>query len=256
MSQTPPAPDDPFSLAGTRVLVTGASRGIGRACATACAAAGADLVLVARTEPDLLAVADDIGRFGVATRVETVDVTDEAAVEKLIRVNRPTIAVHAAGMNRPGPTVGYSIADWDAIMSVNLRSAFLVARAVGTQWLTDHVAGKLVFVSSQMGHVGYPGRAAYCASKHGLEGLTKALAVEWAPHGVTVNAVAPTFAQTSLTESTLSDPDTRADIMRRLPTGELCTPEEVANAVRYLVSPAARSVTGHSLLVDGGWTAW
>jgi NAD(P)-dependent dehydrogenase (short-subunit alcohol dehydrogenase family) len=116
--------------------------------------------------------------------------------------------------------------------------------------------GRIVTVSSQMGAVGYPGRAAYCATKHAVNGLTKALAVEWAPHGIAVNAVAPTFVRTPMTEPMLADPEFAAEVRRRLPTGEVATVEEVAAAIVYLVSDAARSVTGHVLAVDGGWTAW
>jgi NAD(P)-dependent dehydrogenase (short-subunit alcohol dehydrogenase family) len=141
-------------------------------------------------------------------------------------------------------------------MDVNVRGTFLACRAVGRRLLARGAGGRIVTVSSQMGTVGYPGRAAYCASKHAVNGLTKALAVEWAPHGIGVNAVAPTFVRTPMTEPMLADPEFAADVRRRLPTGEVATVGEVAAAILYLVSDAARSVTGHVLAVDGGWTAW
>jgi NAD(P)-dependent dehydrogenase (short-subunit alcohol dehydrogenase family) len=118
------------------------------------------------------------------------------------------------------------------------------------------VASSIVNMSSQMGAVGYPGRAAYCATKHAVDGLTKALAVEWAPDGIRVNAVAPTFVETPMTAAMLADPDFRAEVERRIPTRELATVDEVAQAVLYLTGDASRSVTGHILRVDGGWTAW
>jgi NAD(P)-dependent dehydrogenase (short-subunit alcohol dehydrogenase family) len=147
-------------------------------------------------------------------------------------------------------------ADFDLFADVNLRGTFLACRAVGRHLLERGAPGRIVTVSSQMGVVGYPGRAAYCATKHAVNGLTQALAVEWAPHGVTVNAVAPTFVRTPMTEPMLADAEFAAEVRRRLPTGEVATVEEVAAAIVYLASDAARSVTGHVLAVDGGWTAW
>jgi NAD(P)-dependent dehydrogenase (short-subunit alcohol dehydrogenase family) len=148
------------------------------------------------------------------------------------------------------------MSDWDLLMDVNVRGTFLTCRAVGRRLLARRAGGRIVTVSSQMGSVGYPGRAAYCATKHAVNGLTKALAVEWALHGIGVNAVAPTFVRTPMTEPMLADPQFAADVRRRLPTGEVATVDEVAAAILYLVSDAARSVTGHVLAIDGGWTAW
>jgi NAD(P)-dependent dehydrogenase (short-subunit alcohol dehydrogenase family) len=141
-------------------------------------------------------------------------------------------------------------------MDVNVRGTFLACRAVGRRLLARASGGRILIVSSQMGAVGYAGRTAYCATKHAVNGLTKALAVEWAPHGIGVNAVAPTFARTPMTEPMLADPDFAAEVRRRLPTGEVATVEEVAAAIVYLASDAARSIIGHILAVDGGWTAW
>jgi NAD(P)-dependent dehydrogenase (short-subunit alcohol dehydrogenase family) len=240
-------------LDGRHALVTGAGRGIGRGAAVALADAGAALTLVARSRDELEAVAAEVG----GARVEIADVRDEEQVERAVAAAQPVdILVTAAGLNRPGPTADYAIADWDLLVDVNLRGTFLACRAVG-RWLLERGArGRIVTVSSQMGAVGYPGRAAYCATKHAVNGLTKALAVEWAPHGIAVNAVAPTFVRTPMTEPMLADPAFAADVRRRLPTGEVATVEEVAAAIVYLASDTARSVTGHVLAVDGGWTAW
>jgi NAD(P)-dependent dehydrogenase (short-subunit alcohol dehydrogenase family) len=137
-----------------------------------------------------------------------------------------------------------------------VRATFLACRAAGDSLLRRGAPGSIVNLSSQMGSVAYPGRAAYCASKHAVEGLTKALGVEWAPQGVRVNAVAPTFVRTPLTEAMLADPEFEADVLRRIPAGRLATVQQVADAVRYLACDASGSVTGSVLRVDGGWTAW
>jgi putative cofactor-binding repeat protein len=192
--------------------------------------------------------------------VHATDVTDEAQVAELVAAAAQAgdlrVAVTAAGTNRPGPSRDYPAADWDALFAVNVRATFLTCREVGAALLERGAPGSLVTLSSQMCTVGYPGRAAYCATKHAVEGLTKALAVEWAADGVRVNAVAPTFVLTPLTEGFLTDPEFRAEVERRLPTRRLATVDDVAHAARYLACDAAASVTGHVLRVDGGWTAW
>jgi NAD(P)-dependent dehydrogenase (short-subunit alcohol dehydrogenase family) len=162
----------------------------------------------------------------------------------------------ALALAQLGAAVTYASADWDLLMEVNVRGTFLACRALGRRLRERGAGGRIVNVSSQMGVVGYPGRAAYCASKHAVNGLTKALAVEWAPHGIAVNAVAPTFIRTPLTEPMLADPQFAAEVRRRLPGGEIGEVEDVAGAIAYLASDRARLVTGHVLAVDGGWTAW
>jgi NAD(P)-dependent dehydrogenase (short-subunit alcohol dehydrogenase family) len=250
-----------WSLDGRLALVTGASRGLGRGIALELAAAGAEVLCVARTADDLEQLAEEIRAAGGTAHVLAADVSDEQQVAGMVRraqeLGDLRVAVTAAGTNRPGAARGYALADWDAVFAINVRATFLVCRAVGDALLSRGVPGSIVTMSSQMGAVGYPGRAAYCASKHAVEGLTKALAVEWARDGVRVNAVAPTFVQTPMTESFLADPEFRTEVLeRRLPSGRLATVADVAHAVRYLASDAASSVTGHSLRVDGGWTAW
>jgi NAD(P)-dependent dehydrogenase (short-subunit alcohol dehydrogenase family) len=186
--------------------------------------------------------------------------TDERQAERAVAAASALgdlrVLVTAAGTNRPGPAHVYAVADWDALFAVNVRATFLACRAVGAVLLRGRAGGSLVTVSSQMGAVGYPGRAAYCASKHAVEGLTRALAVEWARAGVRVNAVAPTFVETPLTRPMLADPAFRADVLARIPAGRLAEVADVARAVRYLACDASASVTGHVLRVDGGWTAW
>jgi NAD(P)-dependent dehydrogenase (short-subunit alcohol dehydrogenase family) len=248
------------SLEGRHALVTGAGRGIGRACALALVQAGASVTLVARSVPELEAVVGEAESLGGRAYVCEADVTSADDVERAVAAAREhgdlAIAVSAAGVNRPGPTVDLELEDWDLVLDTNLRGTFLLCRAVGAHLLERRQGGRIIAISSQMGEVGYPGRAAYCASKHAVNGLTKALAVEWAPEGITVNAVAPTFIRTPLTEPMLDDPEFRDEVLRRIPAGKIGEVEDVIGAVAFLASDAAALVTGHVLAVDGGWTAW
>ncbi len=149
------------------------------------------------------------------------------------------------------------VEDWDLLFGINVRATFLACRAFGDALLTRGVKGSIVTISSQLGSVGYPGRVAYCATKHAVDGITRALGVEWAKQGIRVNAVAPTFVETPLTKQWLDDPVFREEVLeRRLPTGRLARIDDVAHAARYLACDASQSVTGHILKVDGGWTAW
>ena len=252
--------DDRWSLNGRVALVTGGGRGIGRGCAQALADAGAAVLLVARTASEVEEAAEEIAAAGGTARAHVADVTDEEEVERVVaaalELGDLRVCVNSAGTNRPGPARSYPTGDWDALFAVNVRATFLVCRAVGDALLARGAGGSIVNISSQMGAVGYPGRAAYCATKHAVEGLTKALGVEWAPSGIRVNAVAPTFVETPLTLPMFDDPEFRAEVERRLPTRRLATIEQVADAVRYLACDASESVTGSVLRVDGGWTAW
>lgn len=249
-------------LAGRHALVTGAGRGIGRACALALAEQGADVTVVSRTEADLRSAAEEAVARGLPGTLHpcAVDVRDAAAHERAIAeadARAPLdILVASAGTNRPGPTVDLALDDFDLVMDLNVRASFISARAFGRTLLAAGRPGRVILMSSQMGSVGYPGRAAYCASKHAVNGLTKALAVEWAPAGITVNAVAPTFIVTPMTERMFTDPAFSEDVLRRIPAGRLGSVDDVSAAVLYLVSDAAAMVTGHVLAVDGGWVAW
>jgi NAD(P)-dependent dehydrogenase (short-subunit alcohol dehydrogenase family) len=247
-------------LSGQHALVTGAGRGIGEGCALALAEAGATVVAVSRTGDELDALVKRIEAIGGQAIAVVADVRDPEAVAAAVDPDAiggvVTVCVHAAGVNRPQPAVDIDIDTWEQIIGINLRGTFVVCQAVGRQLLSHGQPGTIVTLSSQMGAVGYPGRTAYCASKHGVNGLTKALAVEWAPDGIRVNAVAPTFIKTPFTEPFFAEPGFREEVLARIPMATIGEVDDVVGAVMYLVSPAARLVTGHVLTVDGGWTAW
>jgi NAD(P)-dependent dehydrogenase (short-subunit alcohol dehydrogenase family) len=236
---------DWFDLTGKQAVVTGASRGIGRAVAQSLAAAGANVRGVARNWAD--GSADDIDRW-------TADVRDEKFHRELA-TQRVDILVNNAGTNRPMPMVDVPSDVLDNMLQLNVRAAYLTAQSAVRSMIANDVAGSIVNISSQMGHVGSPGRTVYCMTKHALEGLTKAMAVELAPRGIRVNSVAPTFVETPMTLPMLDDPDFRDFVIGSIPLGKLATDRDIAAAVLFLASPASAMVTGTSLLVDGGWTA-
>jgi NAD(P)-dependent dehydrogenase (short-subunit alcohol dehydrogenase family) len=245
-----------FRLDGRRALVTGASRGIGRAAAHALAAAGAHVVLAARAAADLVEAAEAIRAEGGAAEPLALDVTDTAAMRAAVAAAGPfDILFNNAGINRPQPFLAVDEATYDDLYAVNVRAAFFVAQAVAKGMVAAGRGGVIVNTSSQMGHVGGPERTVYCGTKHAVEGMTKAMALELAPHGIRVVTVCPTFVPTALTAAAFADPAGREAVIGRIPMRRAATAEEVAQAVVFLCSPAAGMVTGTALLVDGGWTA-
>ncbi|MGH7065696.1 MAG: SDR family NAD(P)-dependent oxidoreductase, partial [Stellaceae bacterium] len=238
--------------------VTGAGRGIGRAVALALAASGAELVLVSRTRSQLDEVAAEIAGRGGRARALQLDVTDSPALRAAFAgLGRLDILINNAGLNRPQPFLDVDEETLDRLLALNVRAAFLVGQAAARLMVANGAGGVIVNMSSQMGHVGSErDRAVYVMTKHAVEGLTKAMAVELAPKNVRVVSIAPTFIDTPLTRPFFADPEFRKWVLDRIPLGRLGTVEEVAQAVVFLASPAAALVTGSSLLADGGWTAW
>lgn len=238
-------------LKGKVTLVTGAGRGLGRAIVETLHSAGADIIAVARTQSDL----DDLSAtLGERIETWTHDVTDAAFVDAVARLPQLDILVNNAGSNRPEPFVDVSDENLDFILDLNVRSMFKTAQAA-VRVMAKNSGGAIVHMSSQMGHVGSPNRSVYCMTKHAIEGLTKAMAVELAPQNIRVNSVAPTFIETPMTKPMLENPEFKEFVYRMIPMQKIGKSEDVANAVLYLASPASAMVTGHSLLVDGGWTA-
>ena len=239
-------------LDGQVAIVTGAGRGIGRACAEGLADAGASVIAVARSADDLAPL-----RAHASGRVDTwvADVTDDSFAARVETIEGLSILINNAGANRPASFVDVDTESLDFVIDLNVRAAFLVAQAAAKAMIAQKIEGSIVNVSSQMGHVGSPKRTVYCMTKHAVEGLTKAMAVELAPQGIRVNSVAPTFVETPLTKPMLDDPEFREFVMGMIPLKKLASFDDVVAAVLYLVSPGAGMVTGHSLKVDGGWTA-
>ena len=241
---------DVFKLEGRKALVTGAGRGIGRACAQLLAAAGAEVLAVARSADELESLA--AAQAGIEPWV--ADVTDPAFLSAVAGMEQLDVLVNNVGTNNPQPFLEVEEAVLDQMLSLNVRAAFLVAQAAA-KVMAAQGSGSIIHMSSQMGHIGAARRTVYCMTKHAIEGLTKAMAVELAPVGVRVNAIAPTFVETPLTAPMLADPGFQAEVLSKIPLNRVGTVDEVASAVLFLASDAASLVTGDSLKTDGGWTA-
>ncbi|MDJ0498507.1 MAG: SDR family oxidoreductase [Acidimicrobiia bacterium] len=248
-----------FRLDGEVAVVTGASKGIGRDLAKALAGAGAQVAVAARSIADLESLVEEIATQGGSALAVELDVRDVAQVRDAMGRVRGhfgslDILVNNAGLGANHPAEEVSEADWDEMMAVNLRGLFFCCQAAGRIML-DQGKGRIVNMSSQAGVVGIRDHAVYSASKGGVNLLTKVLALEWSDRGVTVNAIAPTFIYTPGTAERLDQPEYLENVLDRLPIGRVGTTTDVAAAVIYLASPAGAMVSGHVLLVDGGWTA-
>lgn len=254
MITLPKAPS--FDLNGRRALVTGAGRGIGLAAAAALGSAGAHVTLVARSAGDIEAAATAIIAAGGQAAASTLDVLDLDAVATFFD-GQPAfdIVVNNAGTNRPKPITDVTHDDFDAVLNLNLRSAYFVAQGAIKAMLRDKIKGSLIHMSSQMGHVGGPNRTLYCASKWALEGMSKAIALDVAANGIRSNTIAPTFIETPMTQPFLADPVFKANVLTKIKLGRLGQVEDIMGAIIYLATDASSLVTGTSLVVDGGWTA-
>jgi NAD(P)-dependent dehydrogenase (short-subunit alcohol dehydrogenase family) len=254
-----PPPLNEFDLSGKIALVTGAGRGIGYHTALALAKYGAELIVTSRTVPELENVAEAIRNMGRQAVIQPVDITEVNQIRSMVDTakeafGRIDILVNNAGINRPQPAVDVTEENWDRIMDTNLKGLFFCAQAVGRVMIAQNY-GKIINISSDAGSVGLVKRAAYCASKGGVNLLTKVLALEWAAHNVNVNAIAPAFIKTPLTEPMFKDKGFKEYVLGNTPLGRVGQPEEVGGAVVFLASKASDYMTGHVMLVDGGWTA-
>ena len=254
MTDLPTTPS--FRLDGRRALVTGAGRGLGLAMATALAEAGAHVVLVARTQAQVDEAAAALRDKGLSAEAAVVDVVDRAAFDALAAERGPFhVFVNNAGTNKPQGLFEITEADYDAITDLNVKAALFCAQTVAKGMVEAGIAGSIVNISSQMGHVGGPRRAVYCASKFAVEGFTKSMALELGARGIRVNSICPTFVLTDLTRATFEDPDMRAAIEQNIVLGRVGQPEDLMGAVVFLASDASALMTGSALMLDGGWTA-
>jgi NAD(P)-dependent dehydrogenase (short-subunit alcohol dehydrogenase family) len=245
-----------FRLDGRRALVTGAGRGIGLAAACALAEAGAEVTLVARSADEIEAAAEAIRARGQEAGALVLDVLDGPAVKAaLAALPAFDILVNNAGTNRPKPFTEVTPDDYDAVLDLNLKAAFFVAQVVAARMVETGTRGSILNITSQMGHVGGLRRTLYCASKWALEGLSKAMALDLAPHGIRVNTIAPTFIETPLTKPFFEDKAFLDGVLAKIKLGRLGQVEDLMGAVVFLASDASALMTGSAVVVDGGWTA-
>ena len=247
---------DKFRLDGKSALITGASRGIGLAAARALSEAGAKVTLTALSSEETSAAAAALREEGREAKSFVLDVRAVEAFSRFIELQGPfDILVNNAGINRLAHCLDVSAEYFDDVMNTNARGAFFLAQAVARDLVARERKGSIINMSSQMGVVGGVKRAAYCASKHAIEGFTKAMAIELGPYGVRVNTVCPTFVETELTRPFFEDAEFKASVLSKIKLGRIGQPDEIAGAVVYLASDASSLVTGSALMVDGGWTA-
>ncbi|WP_123028077.1 SDR family NAD(P)-dependent oxidoreductase [Mycolicibacterium stellerae] len=246
-----------FSLTGKRALVTGANRGLGQAIAIALAELGATVYGTSRTADGAKTIQTSVGTPGLI-----LDVTDTASVIRFAedlpgRLDGPLdILVNNAGVNAPAAALDVTEAQWDSVFATNAKGTFFLTRELARTWIAEATSASVVNIGSQAGSVGIEERAVYCATKGAVNQLTKVLAIEWAKHGIRVNTVAPTFVRTDLTAATLDRPGWGETLRSRIPLGRFGEAADVVGAVAFLAGDAAALITGTTLLVDGGYTAW
>lgn len=246
-------------LKGKKVLVTGGSKGIGKDIALAFAKQGADVVIIGRNEADLVSTTNELKRIHPHSFYLKVDIQDIQSVHEMVdnavsTLGNIDILINNAGINIAKPALEVTEKDWNQVIDTNLKGTFFCAQRVGKHMI-EQGGGKIINMASQMAFVGYIKRSVYCSSKGGAVQLTKALAVEWAPYNVRVNAVAPTFIETDFTKEMFEDEEFYQDVVSRIPLGKLAQPSDVTGAVLFLASDLAQFITGETIKVDGGWTA-
>ena len=245
-----------FRLDGRRALVAGGASGIGLGASAALAEAGAEVVVASRRGEVVGAAVEALRQAGGKAEALVMDAADVEAAGAAVRAAGPfDILVNSAGLARHSLAAETQPEDFDAVMGVNLRGAYFLAQAVAQGLIAADKPGSIITISSQMAHVGGPERAAYAASKHGVEGFTKAMAIEWGPHRIRVNTICPTFIRTALTEPTFARPEMAAWVEGKIKLGRVGEVEDIMGAVVFLASDAAALITGTALMVDGGWTA-
>lgn len=244
-----------FDLSGKRALVTGGATGIGLGCSVALAQAGAHVVIASRRRDVVEAAAETLQAEGLSAEGLALDVTDVDAIDAAFAAAPYDIVVNSAGLARHGLSVETQVADFDAVTAINLRGAYFLSAAAARALMKAEAPGSIIHISSQMGHVGGVERAVYCATKHGVEGMVKAMSIEWGKANVRINTICPTFIKTPLTEQTFSRPEMVEWVLSKIKLPRLGEVEDIMGAVLYLASDASAMVTGTSLLIDGGWTA-
>ncbi len=245
-----------FRLDGKRALVTGASSGIGLACAVAVAEAGAHVTVAARRKAELEALVADLRDAGLEAEAMVMDVADVPTMQAQVAEAGPfDVLVNSAGLARHGPSIETQPDDFDVVQGLNLKGAYFLTQAVAKGLMEAGKPGSLINISSQMAHVSGPDRAVYSATKHGVEGFTKGMAIEWGPKGIRINTICPTFIRTALTASTFERPERKAWLEEKIKLGRIGEVEDIMGPVVFLASDASALITGTSMLVDGGWTA-
>ena len=245
-----------FSLANKNALVVGASSGIGLACAVALADYGAKVTLAARRTKNIKELAEKLNKKGCDASILDLDISDLENIEENLLSKGPyDVLVNSAGIAKHSLSKNTNVSDFDEVLNVNLKGAFFLTRTIANQLLKDKKSGSLINISSQMGIVGGLERSVYCASKHAVEGFTKAMAIEYGPYGIRINTICPTFILTDLTRPTFEDAKKRKWIEDKIKLGRVGKVEDIMGAVIYLASDASSLVTGSALMVDGGWTA-
>jgi len=247
-----------LSLNDKKVLITGAAGGIGEAIAMLCGSAGATLYLNGTREEKLKRLSSRLDEEGIDNQYKALDLTEKGSAKELVHacvesLGGIDVLVNCAGINRVQLAKDLTEENWDAVLDINLKAMFLLCQAVGRVMIKNG-GGKIINISSQAGSVAIPYRAAYCSSKGGVDQLTRVLALEWSKYKINVNAVAPTFVETEMTQKMFEDPDFKKYVIDSIPMGRMASPEEVAYPVLFLATEYADMITGHILLVDGGWT--